>query len=163
MLSKTMEKALNEQINKEMYSSYLYLAMSAHLSTQYLDGFAKFFKVQSQEEMGHAMKLFGYLNERGGQVVLDKIDKPQTTYKDIEEIFTQTLEHEKYITKSIHGLVELALQEKDYASQNFLTWFVNEQVEEEANMDNWLAKIKMVGIKGQALIMLDVHAGKRGE
>ncbi len=162
MLSKTMEKALNEQINKEMFSSYLYLAMSAYLSTQYLEGFAKFFKVQSQEEMGHAMKLFGYINERGGQVVLDKIDKPQTNYKDIEEIFTQTLEHEKFITKSIHELVELAIQEKDHASKNFLDWYVNEQVEEEANMDNWLAKIKMVGNKGQALIMLDVHAGQRG-
>ena len=162
MLSKTMEKALNEQINKEMFSSYLYLAMSAYLSTQYLEGFAKFFKVQSQEEMGHAMKLFGYINERGGQVVLDKIDKPQTNYKDIEEIFAQTLEHEKFITKSIHALVELAIQEKDHASKNFLDWYVNEQVEEEANMDNWLAKIKMVGNKGQALIMLDVHAGQRG-
>lgn len=162
MLSKTMEKALNEQINKEMFSSYLYLAMSAYLSTQYLEGFAKFFKVQSQEEMGHAMKLFGYINERGGQVVLDKIDKPQTNYKDIEEIFAQTLEHEKFITKSIHELVELAIQEKDHASKNFLDWYVNEQVEEEANMDNWLAKIKMVGNKGQALIMLDVHAGQRG-
>jgi len=162
MSSKTMEKALNEQINKEMFSSYLYLAMSAYLSTQYLEGFAKFFKVQSQEEMGHAMKLFGYINERGGQVVLDKIDKPQTNYKDIEEIFAQTLEHEKFITKSIHELVELAIQEKDHASKNFLDWYVNEQVEEEANMDNWLAKIKMVGNKGQALIMLDVHAGQRG-
>jgi len=162
MLSKTMEKALNDQINKEMFSSYLYLAMSAYLSTQYLEGFAKFFKVQSQEEMNHAMKLFGYINERGGQVVLDKLDKPQTNYKDIEEIFTQTLEHEKFITKSIHELVELAIQEKDHASKSFLDWYVNEQVEEEANMDNWLAKIKMVGNKGQALIMMDVHAGQRG-
>jgi ferritin len=163
MLSKEMQKAFNEQINKEMFSSYLYLAISAALSEQYLDGFAKFFQVQAQEEWGHAMKIFKYINERSGRVVLEKIDKPQSDYKDIEEIFTLTLDHEKKVTKSIHTLVDLAIKEKDHASASFLDWFVNEQVEEEANMENWLAKIKMVGVKGQALIMLDVHAGKRGE
>jgi ferritin len=163
MLSKEMEKALNEQINKEMYSSYFYLAMSAYLSEQFLDGFASFFQVQAQEEWGHAMKIFKHVNERGGRVVLDKIDKPQTDYKDIEEIFNMTLEHEKFITKSIYDLVDLAVKGKDHASKSFLDWFVNEQVEEEANMENWVAKIKMAGTKGQALLMLDVHAGKRGQ
>lgn len=163
MLSKEMEKALNEQINKEMFSSYLYLAMSAYLSEQFLDGFAKFFQIQAQEEWGHAMKIYKHVNERGGRVVLEKIDKPQTDFKDIEEIFKLTLEHEQMITKSIHNLVDLAIKEKDHASKNALDWFVNEQVEEEANMENWVAKIKMVGTKGQSLIMLDVHAGRRGE
>jgi ferritin len=163
MLSKEMEKALNEQINKELFSSYFYLAMAAYLSEQYLDGFAKFFQMQAQEEWGHGMKIYKHVNERGGRVVLEKIDKPQTDYKDIEEIFNLTLDHEKKVTKSIHSLVDLAIKEKDHATKSFLDWFVNEQVEEEANMENWVAKIKMVGLKGQALIMLDVHAGKRGE
>ena len=162
MLSKAMEKALNEQINKEMYSSYFYLAMAAYLSEQFLDGFAKFFEIQSQEEMGHAMKIYKQVNERGGRVVLEKIDKPQTDYKDVEEVFNLTLEHERLVTKSIHNLVDLAIAENDHASKGFLDWFVKEQVEEEATMENWVAKIKMVGTKGQALLMLDAHAGKRG-
>jgi len=162
MLSKSMEKALNEQINKEMYSSYLYLAMAAYLSEQFLDGFAKFFQIQSQEEWGHAMRIYKHVNERGGRVILEKIDKPQPEFKDIEEIFNLTLEHEQFITKSIHELVDLAAKDKDHATKNFLDWFVNEQVEEEANMENWVAKIKMAGSKGQALFMLDSQAGKRG-
>ncbi|OPZ71106.1 MAG: Ferritin [bacterium ADurb.Bin478] len=161
MLSKTMEKALNEQINKEMYSSYLYLAMAAHLSEQHLDGFGKFFEIQAQEEWGHAMKIYKHVNERGGRVVLEKIDKPQTTFKDLEEIFTLTLAHEQFITKSINSLVDLAVKEKDHASQIFLDWFVNEQVEEEANMENWLVKIRMSGAKGHVLFILDSHAGER--
>ncbi len=163
MLSKEMEKALNEQINKEMYSSYFYLAMSAYLSDQFLDGFAGFFQAQAQEEWGHAMKIYKHVNERGGRVVLEKIDKPQTDYKDIEEIFDLTLEHEKFVTKSIHELVDLAVKKNDHASKSFLDWFVNEQVEEEANMEAWVAKIKMAGTKGHALLMLDAHAGQRGK
>lgn len=161
MLSKEMEKAFNAQINNELFSGYLYLAMSAFLSENYLDGFANYFKVQAKEELGHAMKMYGYVFERGSRVVLEKIDKPQADFKDVEEIFTMALEHEKKITKNIHELVELAIKSKDHASKNFLDWFVNEQVEEEANMDKWVNTIKMVGTKGQALIMMDVHAGKR--
>ena len=107
------------------------------------------------------MKIYKHVNERGGRVVLEKIDKPQTTFKDLEEIFTLTLAHEQFITKSINSLVDLAIKEKDHASQTFLDWFVNEQVEEEANMETWLAKVKMSGAKGHVLFMLDGHAGER--
>ncbi len=161
MISKQMEEKLNEQINKEMYSSYLYLAMSAYLSEKYLDGFAHFFRVQSHEEWMHAMKIYDYINEQGGRVELEKIEKPPKEFKDVEDIFTKTLEHEKFITKSIQELFEAAMKEKDYATAGMLDWFVKEQIEEEANMDNALNKVKMAGNAPHALMFLNEKFGQR--
>jgi ferritin len=161
MVSKEMEKQLNLQINKELYSAYYYLAMAAYCENNYLSGFAKFFQIQATEEVGHANKFYKYLNEQGGRVVLDAIEKPPTDYKDVEEIFQLGLDHEKFVTKSIYGLVALADKENDYATKSFLNWFVNEQVEEEATMDTMLNKIRMAGKEGTALFMLDARAGTR--
>lgn len=161
MISKNMEVLLNEQINKEMYSSYLYLAMAADLKEKYLDGFSHFFEVQSREEWSHAMKLYGYINEQGGRVVLDTLEKPQTSFKDVEEIFDLTLKHEKFITKSIHELMAAAVKENDYATAGLLNWFVKEQVEEEGNMDKGLHMVKMTHNAPHALMMLDSQFGRR--
>lgn len=161
MLSKTMEQELNIQINKEMYSAYYYLAMAAWAEQKSLVGVANFFKVQAQEEINHAQKFYHFLNERGGRVLLEAIDKPQAEYKDVEEIFTLALEHEQYVTSRIHKLVDVAISESDHATKTFLDWFVSEQVEEEASMDNILQKIKMVGATGHGLFMIDAELGGR--
>ncbi|WP_406656838.1 ferritin [Methanolobus sp. ZRKC2] len=155
MLSKKMTEALNEQINKEMYSAYLYMSMSAHCTNVGLDGFANWFMVQYQEEMTHAMKIYDYLNEQGEKVRLEAIEKPPSEFGTILDMFEATLGHEQFITKSIHGLVDLANEEKDYATQIFLQWFVTEQIEEEANDNEIIAKLKMVGNEGNGLFMLD--------
>ena len=161
MISKEMEKQLNSQINKELYSAYFYFSMAAYLEDQRFDGMSNFFKIQAQEEVGHAMKMYGYVNEAGGRVVLDKIDKPQADFKDIEEIFQLGYKHEQFVTKSIHNLVDLAIKESDHATKTFLDWFVTEQVEEEATMDNILHKVRMVGDHPQGLLMLDSQLGGR--
>jgi len=161
MLSKEMEKEINLQINKELYSAYLYMAMAADLEAKNFNGFANFFKAQAQEEVEHAMKFYGYMNERGNRVVLDAIEKPQVEFKDVEQIFELAYKHEQYVTSRIHTLVDLAIKENDHASKTFLDWFVTEQVEEEASMDNFLHKIKMVGSAGHGLLMLDGQAGTR--
>ncbi|MDW7731995.1 MAG: ferritin [Methanolobus sp.] len=155
MLSKKMTKALNEQINKEMYSAYLYMSMSAHCSNIGLDGFANWFMVQYHEEMAHAMKIYDYLNGQGEKVILEAIEKPPSGFGTMLEMFEATLEHEQFITGSIHGLVDLANEEKDYATQIFLQWFVTEQIEEEGNDNEIIAKLKMVGDEGNGLFMLD--------
>jgi ferritin len=161
MISKKMEAAINTQINKELYSAYFYLAMAADLKEKYLDGFARFFEVQAKEEMEHAMKFYAYVNEQGGRVVLEAVEKPQTSYKDVEEIFTMTLSHEKFITKSINELMALAVKENDYATAGMLDWFVKEQIEEEGNMDKGLHLVKMAKNAPHALMMLDSQFGRR--
>lgn len=161
MISQEMEKALNEQINRELYSSYLYLSMATFLAEQNFDGMAQFMKVQAREEVEHAMKIYGYIEEQGGRVLLDKIDGPPTAFTDPLTIFEKSLEHEKFVTKSIHDLVTLAIEKNDYATKTFLDWFVTEQVEEEATMDGIVNKLKMVGDKGHAMLMLDGQLGKR--
>jgi len=161
MLAKEMEKELNVQINKELYSAYYYVAMAAWAENKSLNGVANFFKVQAQEEMGHVQKFYSYLNERGGRVILEAIDKPPVEYKDVEDIFAFALKHEQYVTQRIHGLVDLAIKENDHATKTFLDWFVTEQVEEEASMDDILQKIKMVGASGQGLFMIDAQLAQR--
>jgi len=163
MLSKEMEKQINIQINKELYSGYYYLAMAAFFDAQNLGGFANFFKVQAKEETGHAMKMYEYVVERGGRVVLEAVDKPPVDYKDAEEIFKLAYEHEQLVTSLIYKLVDLAIKENDHATKSFLDWFVKEQVEEEASMDNILQKIKMGGKSGHMLFMLDSRLGERGK
>ena len=161
MLTNEMETELNIQINKELYSAYYYLAMAAWAGEKSLGGVANFFKVQAQEEIAHAQKFYDFLNERGGRVVLEAIDKPQAEYKDIEEIFTLSLKHEQYVTSRIHKLVDIAIKESDHATKTFLDWFVAEQVEEEASMDDILQKIKLVGTTGHGIFMIDAQLGGR--
>ncbi len=162
MLSKTLQKALNEQIQKEFYSSYLYLSMAAYTESMNLPGFAHWLKLQQKEEMGHAMQLYKYINERGGRVELLAIDQPTSEFKSPTALFEEVLKHEQYITESINKLYEKALKENDYATQVMLQSFISEQVEEEATASEILETLKMAGEKGQALLMLDRQLARRG-
>jgi len=161
MLSEKMVEALNEQINKEIYSAYLYLSMSAYSEYIGLKGFANWFMVQYQEEMEHAMKIYRYINDHGAQVKLKAIEKPPAEFGSPIEMFEKTLEHEKFVTKSINDLVDLAIKENDHATQIFLQWFVTEQIEEEANDNEIIAKLKLVGKEGNGLFMIDKELGER--
>lgn len=163
MISEKMTAALNEQINKELFSAYLYLAMGAYCTDEGLSGFGKWFAGQAKEEVEHAMKFVHYMDEQGARVEYEAIAKPPKTYKSVVEVFEQTVKHEEAVTRSIYGLVDLAIEEKDHATQSFLKWFVDEQVEEEASVRDILTKLNMIGDKGQGLIMMDVHMGKRGD
>lgn len=155
MLGEKIEKALNEQINKELYSSYLYLSMAAYCEHRGLAGFANWFMVQYREENDHAMKIYNYINERGGRVRLEKIDRPDVEFKSPLDLFQKTLEHEKFVTDSINQLVKIAEEENDRATEIFLQWFVTEQVEEEANDNEIIDKLEMVGEKGNGLYIID--------
>lgn len=161
MISNTMQDAINAQINKELYSYYLYLAMSAHFTENNLEGFGHWLKVQADEEMTHAMKFFDFLLDRGGHVKLDAIASPPSTWKTSNELFEQVLAHEQMITASINSLYELALKEKDYPSQVLLQWYINEQVEEEKNATFIIHQLKLIDARGTAVLMLDKQLGKR--
>jgi len=161
MISKTLEKAINKQINKELYSEYLYVAMQAWFADQNLDGFANWMKVQGQEEHFHAMKLFDYLIERGGSVELLAIEKPPKTFTKPLKAFKMAFEHEQFITASINELMDLAIKEKDHAAKSFLQWYVDEQVEEEANADRIVHKLEMINDNAQGLFMLDAELATR--
>ncbi len=156
-----MENALNQQVNAELYSAYLYLAMSAWCESKNLKGFANWLRVQYQEETAHALKIFDYILERGGKAKLEKIDAPTAEWKDIIEVFEQVLHHEKHVTSLINNLVHIAVEEKDYATQNMLQWFVNEQVEEEANATEILEQLKLFEGKGAPLFMMDRELKQR--
>jgi len=162
MMNKKMADAINAQIQAELYSAYLYLSMSADCESKNLKGFASWLKIQYQEETSHAMKLMAYLQERGGSVELRTIDAPPTTFKSHMEIFEQVLAHEKHVTALINSLYEQAIDVKDFATQIFLQWFINEQIEEEATASVILEKIKMLGDKGSSILYLDKELGKRG-
>lgn len=162
MLSKALQKALNEQINREFYSSYLYLSMAAYAQSQNLPGFAHWMKLQQQEEIDHAMRIYKYIHERGGHVELAAIQQPPADFKSPTALFQDALNHERSITAHINKLYEKALKENDYASQVMLQWFIEEQVEEEAAASEILETLKMAGEKGQALIMLDRQLARRG-
>jgi ferritin len=161
-LSNRLQEAMNEQIKNELYSAYLYLSMSAYCDAANLPGFAHWMQMQAQEEQAHAMKFYEFIYERGGRVVLQAIDQPPVEFQSPLAIFEQTLEHEQKVTAMIHDLYALAVEEKDYASQAFLQWFVTEQVEEEASATQIVETLKMIGDKGHALIMLDRQLGRRG-
>jgi ferritin len=154
---------MNVQINKEMYSGYLYLAMAAHFESQNLPGFAHWMTAQAGEELEHAMKFFAFLNELGERVVLEAIDKPETEFADPVKVFEQVLAHEKYVTGRIHLLYKMAMDANEYPTQMFLQWFVKEQVEEEANATAILEMLKIGGDKGNALLMIDRHLAGRKE
>lgn len=161
MLNERMAEALNTQLNKEIYSAYLYLSMSAYSSFIGLKGFANWFMVQYQEEMVHAMKIYNYVDSQGAQVKLMAIEQPPTEFESALEMFEKTLEHEKFITKSINDLVNLAIEEKDHATNIFLQWFVTEQIEEEGNDNDIISKLKLVGDKGNGLFMIDRELASR--
>lgn len=163
MISNAMQAAVNEQINKELYSSYLYLSMAAHFESVNLPGFATWMQAQADEEREHGMKLFRHLMDRGGKVLLKGIAAPQTDWKTSLEAFQQVREHEAAVTASIHALYELALKEKDYPAQVMLQWFIDEQVEEEKNAGEIVAQLELIETKGTAVLMLDHQLGKRGK
>lgn len=161
MLKKSVEDALNKQINAEMYSSYLYLAMSAYMESISMKGFARWLRIQAKEELGHAMKFYDYVIEAGGTVRLTAIEAPKTPWKSAGAVFDQVLAHEKKVTGLINGIMDVAVKEKDYATQNFLGWFVKEQVEEEANAGEIVAQIEIIGDVPGHLFCLDRELGKR--
>jgi ferritin len=161
MLSKKMEKALNGQINAEMYSSYLYLAMSAYFESIGLGGFSRWMQAQAQEELIHAMKFYHFVNERGGRVMLEAIEAPTSKWKSPLAVFQATYAHEQKVTGLINGLADLAVKEKDHATNSFLQWFVTEQVEEEATAGDIVNKLKLVSDAPGGLFLIDRELGAR--
>ena len=161
MLNKKMQEAINSQINAEIYSSYLYLSMSAYFESINLSGFASWMRAQAQEEMVHAMKFYDYVNERGGRVILGPIDAPPSEWESAVAVFDATYKHEQKVTGLINDLVDLAIEEKDHATNNLLQWFVSEQVEEEASASGVLNKAKLTGDAPGGLFMLDQELGAR--
>ena len=161
MLVKTMEEALNRQVNREFYSAYLYLAMSAWFESQNLKGFARWMRAQSREERAHGMKIYDYVLSRGGSVTLAAIEAPKDEWSSAGNVFEDVYSHEQKVTKMIHGLVKLATKEKDPATLDMLQWFVKEQVEEEASAGDVLARIKGQGKSPDNIIGLDHEMGKR--
>ena len=161
MLSNKMTKELNKQINAEFWSAYLYLSMTAYFEGKNLPGFAKWMSIQYQEETTHALKLFKYVYERGAKVELQSIDSVKTIWKDEIEIFQDTLEHERKVTALINNLVNIAIEEKDHATNNMLQWFVSEQVEEEASVEEILDQLKMLEGNKHGLLMLDRELKQR--
>jgi ferritin len=162
MLSSKMQKALNDQINAELFSSYLYLAMAADMTAKNLDGVGHWFEVQAEEEHGHAMKFYKFVLERQGVVKLAAIQEPPARWASALAAFEATYEHEQKVTAMIHKLLDLAVAEKDHATASFLKWFVDEQVEEEANAAETVAKLRMVGDAKGGLFMLDRALAQRG-
>lgn len=161
MLSPKIEEALNSQINAEGYSSYLYLAMSAYAESLNMTGFANWFRVQSQEEEFHMMKMFDFVVERGGRVRLEKIETPPVDWDSLHAAFEDTLTHERYISDRINKLVDLAIKESDHATNAFLQWFVTEQVEEEASAESILNKLGFMKDAPGAMFMMDQELGRR--
>ena len=161
MLSKEVQKAIGEQINDEFYSAYLYLSMSAYCGTLNLLGFAHWMRLQSQEEVTHAMKLFDFVHDRGGHVVLKAIDQPPAKFKSPLDVMDQALAHERQVTAMIHKLYEFATKQKDYATLAQLQWFLLEQVEEEKNASEIVQQLKLAGNQGPALLLLDRQLGGR--
>jgi len=156
-----VEKAINEQINAELYSAYLYLSMAAYFESINLKGFAHWMQVQAKEEAGHGMKLYGFVFERGGKVTLKAIEQPKTEWKSALNAFEDVYAHELKVTELINKLVEAARAENDVASENFFMWFIDEQVEEEAHALEAVQKLKMIGDHAQQIYMLDREMGKR--
>jgi ferritin len=156
-----VEQALNEQIHAEFFSFYLYLSVSAYFSAQHLDGFAHWMRIQAQEEFGHAMKLFDFLNERGGSVELAALDAPQRKWDSPAAAFKAVLDHERHISARINELVNLASSVKDHATTVVLHWYVNEQVEEEATADTLFHQVEMMQGSPHGLLMLDRELAQR--
>lgn len=161
MMNKRVEEAINKQINAELYSAYLYASMAAYFQSEGLPGFANWMRVQFQEEQFHGFKFFDWICERGGRVVLEAIEGPQKEWKDAVDVYETTLKHEQLVTSLINNLMSVAIEEKDYATVNLLQWFVNEQVEEEANATKILDELRMVYGNGHGMLMLDRELATR--
>jgi ferritin len=161
MISKKMSDRINEQVNKEMYSAYLYMAMSARMGEAGYRGIAKWLMIQYHEEMFHAMKLYGYLEDQGAAVELKALAKPEFKENAVKELFQHVLEHEKAVTRSIHEIAAMAREEKDWATESFVQWYVGEQVEEEKNASEILQTIELLGNSAQGNFMLNIELGKR--
>lgn len=161
MFSDRMNEAVSAQINAELYSSYLYLSMAAWFARQGLDGCENWMKIQAQEEISHAMKFFNHVHERGGAVAIRAIEQPETSWDSPLAVFEATLAHERHVTSLINDLMTLAVEEKDYASQNFLQWFIAEQVEEEATAEDIRSKFALAIESKPAMLMLDRELGTR--
>lgn len=157
MISEKMQQILNEQIQKEFFSAYLYLSMEAYLEDQGLKGFANFFRVQAQEERDHAMMFFKYILHVQGVVKLLQIDQPNVIFKSPMDVFKAAYNHELFVTKSIYSIIDLSLEERDHKTNTFLQWFVSEQTEEEANMDDNVKKLALIEDDARGLLMLDTE------
>ena len=162
-ISKTMQDAFNEQIKNEYYSAYLYLSMSAYFESMNMPGSAKWMRTQHDEELTHALKMFDFVNDRDGRVTLKPIDQPTADFASPLAVWEMVLEHERKVTGLIYKLYEQAVKESDYASQTFLAWFVNEQVEEEKNASLMLERFKQAGTSPASLLLFDGHFTQRGE
>jgi len=156
-----MEEALNRQVNREFYSAYLYLAMSAYFESTSLKGFARWMRAQAKEERVHGEKIYEYILSRGGRITLGEIEAPKAKWTSAGKVFEEVYAHEQKVTGMIHNLVDLAIREKDHATFEMLQWFVKEQVEEEASAADVLAQIKMLGDVVGHLFWLDHEMGKR--
>lgn len=161
MINKKVEEILNAQINKEFYSAYLYLAMSAHFDEIGLKGFSHWTKVQAREEVDHGMILFDYIIERDGNVDLKQIEAPQYNFGEPLEIFEQIFRHERSVTESIESVASMSEEECDMATRHFINWYIQEQVEEEASVDDIIKKMKMFGQDKSILYHIDIELGKR--
>ena len=156
-----MENALNEQVNAEFHSAYLYLSMSAYFQSVGLVGFANWMRVQYQEELAHAARFFDYVNERGGRVKLTPIGEVQVEYSGVVDVYEETLTHEQLVTGLINRLMDIAIQESDHATKSFLQWFIDEQVEEESNVEQILNNLRLIKGEGQGLLMMDREMNTR--
>ena len=161
MASQKILNALNQQLNKEMFSSYLYLSMAAYFDTKNLSGMSAWMKLQSEEEYEHAMKFYEFILRIGGEVKLTSIDSPQTDWESPLKIFEDSLAHEKFISKSIHEIMDLSIEEGDHPTKSFLQWFVDEQVEEEDSVQQIVENFRLIGDSKGGLFMLDRELGSR--
>lgn len=161
MISDKMVNSINEQINNEFYSSLFYLSMAAYTDSIGFKGAAKWFKVQYHEENYHAMRLFEFLQSRGGKIEFLELDAPKQKFTSIQDVFYKTLEHEEHVTNLINNLMDVAVEEKDHASQIFLQWYVTEQVEEEENLNDIITQLKLIKDDSIGLLNLDKELGNR--
>lgn len=161
MLSEKLLKELNDQMKYEFASANYYLAMSGYCLDEDLDGFANFFKVQAEEESFHAMKFFNFINETGGRINIQGFEDPQNNFDSLEEVFSAALNHEKFVTKRINDIMDIAVQEKNYACISFLNWFIDEQVEEESMFTALLKKVQRIQDNNAAIYLLDSELAQR--
>ena len=163
MINRKVEEAINEQINAELYSAYIYLSMASWFDSMNLGGMAHWMNLQAKEEVEHALKFADFLMERGGRVIYKAIEGPETEWPSPLEAFRAAYDHEKYVTRRINDLMDIAIAEKDYASQVFLQWFITEQVEEEASASEIVGRLEMIGDGKQGLLMIEKELAGREE
>ena len=161
-ISKTMNDAINQQVNRELFSAYLYLAMGAYFDAQNLSGFATWMKLQAKEEQEHAQRFYDYVYSRGGQITYKEIETPQSEWKSPLDVFKDVLNHEQKVTEMINNLLVIARNEKDYATESMLKWFIDEQVEEEESAMNVIQKLEEIGANKIGIMMMDGKLGARG-